>query len=356
MNARRLLLVCALLLGVTFAPARAAADPAGAPAPVPVAQEAPVEEALSASKIFLTLFKHLEPHALFGVWWGGEGGLSIVKGYPADAAGAPLHVDEYDHPVVFHSPAEFKEHYRAALGGGNGFLVYNINTSMWIAAALLVATFLWVARAARRAGTDVPHSRAHHLFESLVLYVRDDMVYAIMGEHHGRRLVPLFLTQFFFILFMNVLGLMYLGSVGGTATANLACTGGLAATTLIWLNFAGMREHGVLKHWKNFAPHGLPFFVLPLIVLIELASALVIKPAALTIRLFANLTAGHLVMLSLFGLVYLSGTLMAGVPAGASLLFAIAISCLELFVAFVQAYIFTYLSIIFIGASVHPEH
>jgi F-type H+-transporting ATPase subunit a len=190
-----------------------------------------------------------------------------------------------------------------------------------------------------------------------VLYVRDEMVYKVMGAEAGRRFVPLFLTQFMFILAMNLLGLVWLPwGIGGTATANLAVTAGLALTTLLWINLAGIREHGMIGYWKNYVPHGLPVFVIPLIVVIEVASALLIKPAALMIRLFANLTAGHLVVMSLFALIYLSGSYLVGVPALLAFGMAVAIFGFELFVAFVQAYIFTYLSIIFVGASVHPEH
>jgi len=188
-----------------------------------------------------------------------------------------------------------------------------------------------------------------------VLYVRDDMVYAVMGKEHGRGFVPLFLTQFFFILFMNIFGLIPLTALGGltwggTATANLAVTAGLAFVTLIVIHGSGIKEHGFFHHWKNLVPHGLPWFVLPIMIVVEIVSMLV-KPAALTIRLFANMTAGHLVMLGFFGLVYLFGLIALPVLA-----MAIAIACLELFVCFVQAYIFTYLSIVFVGASVHPEH
>jgi F-type H+-transporting ATPase subunit a len=212
-----------------------------------------------------------------------------------------------------------------------------------------------VARKAKRLGADAPRGVAYQMMESTVLFVRNEMVYAVMGKEAGRKFVPLFLTHFFFILCMNILGLIYLGSVGGTATANIAVTGGLALTTLVFIHFSGIREHGFVKHWKNFIPHGLPWWVLPVIVPVEVLG-MIVKPAALTIRLFANLTAGHLIMLSLFGLVYLAGGMMLGLPALAAISFAIAISCLELFVAFVQAYIFTYLSIIFVGASVHPDH
>ena len=229
-------------------------------------------------------------------------------------------------------------------------MIWNINTVQWVAAVLLVIVVLTAAGTARRLSGEVPRGRGYHLIESVVLYVRDDMVYAVMGKEHGRGFVPLFLTLFFFILVMNLLGLLWMGSIGGTATANLAVTAALALTTFLAIHAAGIKQHGFVHHWKNFIPHGLPWFVLPIMIPVEIVGMLV-KPAALTIRLFANMTAGHLVMLGFFGLVYLFGVM--GLPA---LAMAIAMACLELFVCFVQAYIFTYLSVIFVGASVHPEH
>jgi len=356
MSPRTVLLALALLL-----PGAAAAAQHEPAAPAPGAEAghgAPAAQAGSdahaepdAGAIFIGLFKHLEPHPVTAVWLGGgAGALRVLKPYAADAAGAPLHTDEHGHAVPFHSRAELEQHYAADMGGGFGVLVYNINTVQWLAGGLLLALMLAGAASARRQAGQPPRGRAYHLLESIVLFVRDDMVYAVMGKHHGRGFVPLFLTQFFFILFMNLLGLLWLGSIGGTATANVAVTATLAITTFVAIHLSGIREHGFFKHWKNFIPHGVPAALVPLMFVIEVIGMLV-KPFALTIRLFANMTAGHLVMLSFFGLVYLFGA--AGVPA---LAMAIGISALELFVCFVQAYIFTYLSIIFVGASVHPEH
>jgi ATP synthase subunit 6 len=306
--------------------------------------------ALSAGEIFMGLFKHLEPHPVTALWFGGSQGFGFVKPYAANEAGEPLAKDAHGNPASFHSRDELQHHYEARFGGGFGLLVWNINTVQWVAAALLVIVVLGAAGTARRLSGEVPRGRGYHLIESVVLYVRDDMVYTVMGKDHGRPFVPLFLTLFFFILVMNLFGLLWMGSIGGTATANLAVTGALALVTFLVIHVSGIRQHGFVSHWKNFIPHGLPWFVLPIMIPVEIVGMLV-KPAALTIRLFANMTAGHLVMLGFFGLVYLFGFL--GLPA---LAMAIAIGCLELFVCFVQAYIFTYLSIVFVGASVHPEH
>ncbi|MCB9899203.1 MAG: F0F1 ATP synthase subunit A [Planctomycetes bacterium] len=303
------------------------------------------------ASLFMELFGHLVPHPLVGIWWGGREGFGFVKPYAHDEEGHPLAGSEH-HPVTFHDAHEFQEYYAAEFGGGSGFMLYNITTVMWLACGLLLLLFLPVARRGRALAGRAPKGAFYGLIESLVLFVRDDMVYAVMGKHHGKAFVSLFLTQFFFILMMNVLGLMPLGSIGGTATANLAVTGALALTTFIVINLSGIKEHGFGKHWKNFAPHGVPVAVAVFIAVLEILLMLV-KPAALMIRLFANLTAGHLIVLGLFGLTYFFNSYVIGTPV---MLMAIAIYCLELFVCFVQAYIFTYLSIVFIGAAVHPEH
>jgi len=303
----------------------------------------------SAGEKFVLLFKHLEPHPVAALWIGGSHGIGFVTPHPVDQAGQPLEV-EHGHPVPFHSRAELQAFHEGPRGGGFGVLIYNINLIQWVAGALMVLLLLGVVKSARNRAGGAPRSRFHHVIESVVLYVRDDMVYPVMGKEHGRVFVPLFLTQFTFILMMNLFGLIPLGGLAATATANLAVTAGLAVVTFIVIHASGIKEHGFFHHWKNFVPSGVPLFVLPIIIPVEIIGMLV-KPAALTVRLFANMLAGHLVMLSFFGLVYVFG--LYALPA---LAMAFAISVLELFVCFVQAYIFTYLSIIFVGASVHPEH
>jgi F-type H+-transporting ATPase subunit a len=118
----------------------------------------------------------------------------------------------------------------------------------------------------------------------------------------------------------------------------------------------GMKEQGAVSFWKNLVPHGIPLWLWPLMLVIEIVG-LIAKPFALTIRLFANMTAGHIVLAVLLGFTVVAKTLLMGaliVPA--SVLGAVAISCLEVFVAFLQAYIFTFLSAVFIGMCLHPEH
>jgi F-type H+-transporting ATPase subunit a len=218
---------------------------------------------------------------------------------------------------------------------------------MWIAGALALFLFGGIARRLRR--EDVPRGTVTNLFEAIILFVRDDMVYEIMGKGSGRRFAPYFLTLFFFILFCNVLGLV---PFMATATGNLAVTGGLAFLTFLLTQGAGIREQGLMTYLRSLVPPGMPIFLLPIMIPIEIVGHL-IRPFALTIRLFANMTAGHVVILSLLGLIFLFQAVAVAIPAIA---FALFINTLELFVAFLQAYIFVFLSILFVNAAMHPDH
>ena len=187
------------------------------------------------------------------------------------------------------------------------------------------------------------------------MYIRDEMVEPAMGESDGRKFLPFFLCIFFFILFMNLMGLVP-GSA--TATANIFVTGALALITLCSMVFCGMAAQGPLAFWKNLVPH-VPLALWPLMFIVELLG-LFVKPFALMIRLFANMTGGHLVVLSFMGLIFFfAGSMGSGAGWGVSPIavgFAVFIMIIEVFVAMLQAYIFTQLSILFVGASVHPEH
>jgi F-type H+-transporting ATPase subunit a len=159
------------------------------------------------------------------------------------------------------------------------------------------------------------------------------------------------MTVFFFVLGMNLLG-MVPGST--TATANINVTAGMATVTLSVILVGGMREQGALAFWKNLIPHGVPAGLKPLLFLIEVIGIFA-KVFALTVRLFANMTAGHIVLFVLIAFIIVFKN-MFYVVIPASVVGAVAISCLEVFVAFLQAYIFTFLSTVFIGAALHPEH
>jgi ATP synthase subunit 6 len=195
------------------------------------------------------------------------------------------------------------------------------------------------------------------VFAGFAMWIRDEMVYPEMGKDLGRRFLPYFLSVFFFILFMNLLGL---APHSGTATASIFVTGAMAVTTLLVMVFGGMIAQGPIGFWKNLVPQ-VPLLLWPLMFIVELVGLLV-KPFALMVRLFANMTGGHMVVLSFMGLLFFLGSPdMWGTVGGwgatpLSIGFAVFIMIIEAFVAMLQAYIFTQLSIIFVNASIHPAH
>lgn len=186
-----------------------------------------------------------------------------------------------------------------------------------------------------------------NLLEALVLFVRDEICISCMGEKDGKRLAPFFLNFFFMVLLLNLMGLIPLFS---TATANISVTLGLALITLTMMIIGGIVKNGLVGFIKIFLPPGVPKLVYIVLFPIELMG-LLIKPFALTMRLFANMLGGHIVIFSLLGLIISFGWF--GVP---SLALAIFVFFLELLVAFIQAFIFTMLSAMFVGDMMHPSH
>jgi F-type H+-transporting ATPase subunit a len=220
----------------------------------------------------------------------------------------------------------------------------------WIAMLIGVILFTIAGRSAKKSPLKAP-TGIRNLLETVVLFVRDQVVAPnLPGKHVTERLQHYFFTLFFFILFMNLIGLL---PGGHTATGAVGTTLALALTSFLVVNYTAMREAGVgswFKHLLGGAPIGLSFIMVP----IEIIS-LFTKPFALTIRLFANMTAGHVVLLSLVGLViYLQSYAMAPV----SVAFSVFMLTLELLVAFLQAYIFTILTAVFTGLAIgdHSKH
>lgn len=233
------------------------------------------------------------------------------------------------------------------------FTFYNVNLFQLIALALMLVLFAGV-NASFAAARPAPVLR---VFRGWVHWIRDEMVYKVMGKEEGAKYAPYFVYVFFFVCFMNVLGL-FPGST--TATATPFVTGAMALTTFLFMLVGGMKEQGVLEFWKGLLPHGLPAWLIPLMVVVELIG-LVVKPFALTIRLFATMLAGHLVVYSFIGLVFLFAKMLemnvfAWATAIPSVAMAAFIYIIESFVVLLQAYIFTYLSIIFVHQARHPAH
>jgi F-type H+-transporting ATPase subunit a len=223
---------------------------------------------------------------------------------------------------------------------------------------LLVAAFVVIlgARLAVRSyqGGVVPRGIGAAV-EGLVVFVRDQIAEPNIGHADARRFTPLLCSFFFFILVAALLGLLPLSA---TSTGNLAVTMGLALVSFAAQQYAGISKYGLVGHFQNLIPPGLPAWLLPIMIPVEILGMFT-KPFALMVRLFANMLAGHMVITTLLLLIpvlgqvsFLGGALMTPI----SIALALFIMLLEVLVAFIQAYIFTLLSAIFIGMYAHPAH
>jgi len=219
---------------------------------------------------------------------------------------------------------------------------------MLFAAIIGLLLFISMANSYKRTGISHPKGIQRFL-EPVILFVRDDIAISNIGKHKYEKYMPYLLTVFFFILINNLMGLIpFPPPFGANVTGNIAVTFVLAFCTFVITQFSGNRNY-----WKHiFATPGVPFWLLPIMIIVELIG-IVSKPFALMIRLFANITAGHIIVLSLVCLIFIFGTLAV---APVSILFVIFMDCLELLVAFLQAYIFTLLSSLFISLAVEEEH
>jgi F-type H+-transporting ATPase subunit a len=190
--------------------------------------------------------------------------------------------------------------------------------------------------------------------EALVVFVRDEIAEKNIG-HDGRKFTPLLLSFFFFILVAALLGLM---PFSATSTGNISVTLGLAFVSFLAQQWGGISKFGVVHHFAGLVPPGLPKFLLPIMIPIEILSIFT-KPFALMIRLFANMLAGHVVITTLLLLIPLMASVSVGLGVfmiPISLGLSLFIMFLEILVAFIQAYIFTLLTAIFIGMYAHPAH
>lgn len=217
---------------------------------------------------------------------------------------------------------------------------------MLFSLALMLVVFLTIARSYKKRPNHPPRGIAS-VFEPIVVYIRDEIAIPNIGSKY-ERFMPYLLTLFFYIWFNNLLGLF---PGGGNVTGNLAVTGVLALITFIITQVNGNRHY-----WKHiFNTPGVPWwlkFPLPIMPMVELIGIFT-KPFSLMIRLFANITAGHIIILSLIGLIFIFKTWVMGFV---SVPFVVFMSFLELLVALLQAYIFTLLSAIYFGSAVEEEH
>jgi len=199
----------------------------------------------------------------------------------------------------------------------------------------------------------VPRGAMRNFFEGLLLFVRDEMTRPTMGRKYGDAYAPFFCTTFLFILTLNLLGMIPIHpELGGTATSSYMVTGALAACVLVLGIGSGLKLHGPAGYLKTFIPGGVPGWLVPLLFVLELMGYC-IKHSVLMVRLYANMLAGHLVLGSFIGLIFVARSYLVAPPSIGMALF---VSSLEILVALIQAYVFTLLSVLFVGGVVRPEH
>jgi F-type H+-transporting ATPase subunit a len=242
------------------------------------------------------------------------------------------------------------------IGGGISFSNHML---MLLVAAVLMMIILPLA--VRRKGL-AAGGRLGLFFEMICVYLREEVARPVLGEDTDR-FIKFLWTIFFFILFCNLLGMIpsdsiiyflsfgKLKHIGGAATADIWVTGSLAVLSFLMIHVSGVRKQGLWRYVKNFIP-SVPWPLVPVMYVLEFMSAL-IKPFALAVRLFANILAGHAVLGAFLILIMMSRSYLIG---GVTILGCVAFSLLEIFVAFLQAYIFMFLTTMFISAAVHPEH
>jgi F-type H+-transporting ATPase subunit a len=219
--------------------------------------------------------------------------------------------------------------------------------AMIFAAVVILFLFLRMGRAYSRTKNIVPNG-LNGFLEPMIVFIRDEIAIPNIGLHKYERFMPYLLTAFFFILVNNIMGLIPFFPFGANVTGNIAVTLTLAMFTLFTIQFSGNKNY-----WKHiFASPGVPLWLSPIMIPVEIIG-LFVKPFALMIRLFANITAGHIIVLSLVSLIFIFKSLSL---AAVSIVFVIFMDCLEVLVAFLQAYIFTLLSTLFISLAVQEHH
>ena len=276
-----------------------------------------------------------------------------------------------DHPLI-HLPKI----------AGIDFSVTKHVLMVWIVATIVFFVVTLTVRRYLRQDRPVPSGFMNAL-EFIVLYLRDNIVEPNVGKKWVNTYTPLLLTFFLFIFTANLIGVIPVFDIlslinhtvihapeesffarvlhgGVTATGNYNVTAALATLTFFTIIIAGTRAHGFIKHWKNLVPHGIPAGMIPPMIVIE-TLGMFIRPFALTMRLAANMTGGHIALLAVLSFVFIFAEQFgqaAGMGIGLllSLPLGVGLLGLELIVILVQAYVFTLLSAVFIGMAIHAHH
>jgi len=245
--------------------------------------------------------------------------------------------------------------------GKKGLPVYDFSITktvlaIFLSGFFLILIFTSVARKYTSRKNEAP-SGLQNLLEPLILFVRDDIAKSSIGEKRYEKYMPYLLTIFFFILFNNLVGIIPIFPGGANVTGNIAVTGVMAVCTLIITSFTGTRAYWV--HIVNTP--GVPWWLklpIPLMPIVEIIG-IITKPFVLMVRLFANITAGHIIILGFISIIFIFGQISSALGMGVGIptvAFMVFMDLLELLVAFIQAYVFTLLSALYFGLAFVEEH
>jgi len=245
---------------------------------------------------------------------------------------------------------------------GKGPNVYDFSITktvlaIFLSSFFLILIFISVANRYRKEPNQAPHG-LQNLLEPLILFIRDDIAKSSIGEKKYEKYLPYLLTIFFFILFNNLLGIIPIFPGGANVTGNIAVTGVMAVFTLIITTISGNKHY-----WIDIInTPGVPWWLklpIPLMPIVEIIG-IITKPFVLMVRLFANMTAGHIIILGFISIIFIFGQISSALGIGVgipTLLFMIFMDLLEFLVAVIQAYVFTLLSALYFGlATIEPHH
>jgi F-type H+-transporting ATPase subunit a len=308
----------------------------------------------------VTILEHIGDSHSFHLWGHTSMPLPVILITPngLDIFSSTNLMDEHHESVAYASKYTYlneEEHIKVL--GANGAIdeelsdkIYDLSItknvfSLFLSVAIILVIFLSVANSYKRTVGKAPKGLQSWL-EPIIIFVRDDIARPNIG-YKFEKFMPLLLTIFFFVWFNNMLGLIPIFPGGANVSGNIAFTFVLSAIVLLVVNFNGNKYY-----WAHIFKPDVPFWLLPIMWIVELIG-IISKPFALMIRLFANITAGHIIVLSLISLIFIFKTIAL---APVSIAFVIFMDVLELLVAFLQAFIFTMLTALFIGTAVEEHH
>lgn len=338
-------------------PAQAGEEPH--PAAEPAAAEHATEEGHGKFNPGKLVMDHISDSHDWHLWGSHEHPVSIplpVIIYNKERGFSAFLSSRFEHGHVSYDGYRLEE---GTIVSEDGSSFYDLSITknvmaMFLAIGLILVVFISVAKTYTRKKDEAP-SGLQNAIEPIILFVRDDIAKAAIGEKHYARFMPYLLTIFFFIWVNNLLGLLPIFPGGANVTGNIAIPLVLALFTL-GITLVNSNKN----YWRHiFAMPGVPLYVLPIISLLEFVG-IFLKPFVLMVRLFANIMAGHIVILVFFCLIFVAGAASPGAGLGTavpSVAFTVFINGLELLVGFLQAFVFTFLSAIYFGmALVESEH